>query len=339
MGSSGINAEYMGLQFLMEGKEEPKKEEPTTPVVAEAKQVPLEEQKKVEGEVAKKEAGSDKKSEDEKDLKAKPELKKEEIMAMLEKMDRYAKDPKSKGQISQMKSMLPLFIKHAFWDTQPVMRMGISVPENKLDYTIEKKEVKDIKTTPYPLPEGFYWSVVDLANEGELSEVFDLLKDNYIEDSTKSFRYKIEARFLKWALTPPGYVKDWILGVRINKSKKLVGFISGVPSKIVVDGMDVNMARVSYLCVHSKLRTKRMAPVLIKEITRRINLKDVWQGIYATGIRVPSPVSESSYYIFLHQRLTSFAKPCYPLLGMAGFLSIAFCCRTVLSCTSLLFLF
>jgi hypothetical protein len=32
------------------------------------------------------------------------------------------------------------------------------------------------------------------------------------------------------------------------------------------------MVEINFLCVHKRLRSKRLAPVLIKEITRRVNL-------------------------------------------------------------------
>lgn len=31
------------------------------------------------------------------------------------------------------------------------------------------------------------------------------------------------------ALKPPGYYKEWHVGVRVSSNKKLVAFISGVP--------------------------------------------------------------------------------------------------------------
>lgn len=34
---------------------------------------------------------------------------------------------------------------------------------------------------------------------------------------------------------------------------------------------------INFLCVHKKLRAKRLAPMLIKEVTRRVNLMGVWQ--------------------------------------------------------------
>jgi hypothetical protein len=48
--------------------------------------------------------------------------------------------------------------------------------------------------------------------------------------------------------------------------------------------------------LHKKLRSKRLTPVLIKEITRRCYLKEVWQAIYTAGIVLPTPVSTTRYY-------------------------------------------
>jgi len=38
----------------------------------------------------------------------------------------------------------------------------------------------------------------------------------------------------------------------------------------------LKMAEINFLCVNKKLRSKRLAPVLIKEVTRRVNLRDIW---------------------------------------------------------------
>lgn len=37
------------------------------------------------------------------------------------------------------------------------------------------------------------------------------------------------------------------------------------------------MVEINFLCIHSKLRQHRLAPVLIREITRRVNQNDIWQ--------------------------------------------------------------
>lgn len=59
---------------------------------------------------------------------------------------------------------------------------------------------------------------------------------------------------------------------------------------------EVPMVEINYLCVHKKLRSKRLAPVLIKEITRRVNLKGTFQAVYTAGVILPSPVSKCRYW-------------------------------------------
>lgn len=135
-----------------------------------------------------------------------------------------------------------------------------------------KPKQKDIKKEAYALPAGFEWSVIDLSNDEQAQEVYTLLRDNYVEDSEHTFRFDYPVEFLRWALQIPGYIQDWHLGVRATSNKKLLGFISGIPVKALIKTKEVKMAEINYLCVHKKLRTKRLAPVLIKEITRRVNL-------------------------------------------------------------------
>jgi glycylpeptide N-tetradecanoyltransferase len=47
------------------------------------------------------------------------------------------------------------------------------------------------------------------------------------------------------------------------------------------------------LWIHS---SKRLAPVLIKEITRRVNLTNTWQAVYTAGVVLPRPVGRCRYW-------------------------------------------
>ena len=58
----------------------------------------------------------------------------------------------------------------------------------------------------------------------------------------------------------------------------------------------LHCSEVNFLCVHKKLRSKRLTPVLIKEITRLCNRDGIWQAIYTAGIVLPRPVSTCRYY-------------------------------------------
>lgn len=93
---------------------------------------------------------------------------------------------------------------------------------------------------------------------------------------------------------PPGWKKQWHIGVRVNK--KLCAFISAIPVEIRVRDKVMHSSEVNFLCVHKKLRGKRLAPVLIQEITRVINLEGIWQAIYTGGVVLPRPVSTCRYY-------------------------------------------
>ena len=77
-------------------------------------------------------------------------------------------------------------------------------------------------------------------------------------------RFKYSRDFLQWALHPPGFYPQWHVGVRVSGSGKLVGFITGVPANVQVAGKVLSVAEINFLCVHKKLRSKRLAPVLIK---------------------------------------------------------------------------
>ena len=101
---------------------------------------------------------------------------------------------------------------------------------------------------------------------------------------------------MRWALLVPGYVKEWHLGIRVCTSGKLFGFISAIPVKTQIKDKEVKMAEVNYLCVHKKLRAKRLAPVLIKELTRIINTSGTFQAIYTAGIVVPRPATTATYW-------------------------------------------
>ncbi|KAI7985079.1 Glycylpeptide N-tetradecanoyltransferase 1 [Camellia lanceoleosa] len=128
------------------------------------------------------------------------------------------------------------------------------------------------------------------------NEVYALLTNNYVEDDENMFRFNYSMGFLRWALRPPGFFKNWHIGVRVKSSKKLVAFITGVPARIRVRDTVVYMAEINFLCVHKKLRSKRLAPVMIKEVTRRVHLENMWQAAYTAGVVLPTPISTCQYW-------------------------------------------
>ncbi|CCM00482.1 uncharacterized protein FIBRA_02516 [Fibroporia radiculosa] len=184
---------------------------------------------------------------------------------------------------------------HKFWTTQPVPQLGEEPPTSD-GYIEPSKPPEEVRQEPYPLPKDFEWSTIDVDDPVQLREVYELLSANYVEDDDATFRFLYSAEFLQWALKPPGYHKEWHIGVRVASNKKLVAFISGVPLTVRVRENTFKASEVNFLCAHKKLRSKRLAPVLIKEITRQCNLKGVFQALYTAGVLLPTPISTCRYY-------------------------------------------
>lgn len=183
---------------------------------------------------------------------------------------------------------------YQFWSTQPVPRMDehVSVSE-----AIEpEKSVSEIRAEPYSLPEGFHWETLELERAEVLRELYTLLNENYVEDDDCMFRFDYQPAFLEWALRPPGWRRAWHCGVRVTKSNRLVGFISAVPADLRIYEQVQKVVEINFLCVHKKLRSKRVAPVLIREITRRVNLTGVFQGVYTAGKVLPKPIATCRYW-------------------------------------------
>eukprot|EP00924_Labyrinthula_sp_SR-Ha-C_P000580 maker-scaffold_27-snap-gene-3.5-mRNA-1 protein AED:0.01 eAED:0.01 QI:204/1/1/1/1/1/2/231/452 len=186
--------------------------------------------------------------------------------------------------------------KHRFWSTQPMLQSETDAQTTEYIGPLdEQKTVDQVRQEPYPLPAGFNWCSVDLEEEKNLKEIYDLLTSNYVEDDDNLFRFDYSVAFIKWALCPPGGNKDWIVGVR-DDNENLLALITGIPAKTYVYDQVKHMAEINFLCVHKGLRSKRLAPVLIKEITRRVNLTDKWQAVYTAGVVLPTPVAKCRYY-------------------------------------------
>jgi glycylpeptide N-tetradecanoyltransferase len=185
---------------------------------------------------------------------------------------------------------------HKFWETQPVVQD--SSPDPDSIGPIENKTLDQVQQKPYPLPKGFEWDTVDLTDETHMHEVYQLLYHNYVEDDDCNFRFHYSKDFLKWALMPPGYKREWHLVVRrtTTPDRPIIGLITGIPCKLKVNEQDALAVEINFLCVHKDLRSKRVAPMLIKEITRRVNLFDIWHAAYTAGIVVPRPVSQAQYF-------------------------------------------
>ena len=160
---------------------------------------------------------------------------------------------------------------HEFWETQPVRQFGedtsrgAELREGPID---PPKLASETSESGGALPPGYEWCSCDMTDSRTQEEVYELLTNNYVEDDDAMFRFQYSQEFLKWALRPPEYHGDWHVGVRLKVTQTLVAFITGVPAKLRVKGKEIDLAEINFLCIHKKLRSKRIAPTLIKERLR-----------------------------------------------------------------------
>jgi glycylpeptide N-tetradecanoyltransferase len=187
---------------------------------------------------------------------------------------------------------------HKFWQTQPVPRLDEKMDAQKQeDGPIQEVIPEKVPKTPAPLPEGYEWCELDLMQEAEIKEVYQLLTFHYVEDDNAMFRFNYSHSFLDWALKAPEWKKSWHIGVRAKgPSRLLVASIFGIPTKLRVRKNTLDVVEINFLCIHKKLRSKRLAPVLIKEITRRCHLVGIYQAVYTVGVILPTPVSSCRYF-------------------------------------------
>lgn len=194
---------------------------------------------------------------------------------------------------------------HKFWNTQPVIQTGEVVKENGV--IDSKNDVNAVQKDPIPLPPEFVWSVVDTRDKDQQNELYTFLANHYVAHKNSVFAFAYSAEFLDWALHPPGWKPQWHLGIRLASDNSLIGFISATPISILVDKKVNDIVAVDFLSVHKEYRQHSFAPLLISEVTRRVNLEGIFTAIFTAGKQIIKPFATSIYYhhIINSEKLTA----------------------------------
>ncbi|XP_030255244.1 glycylpeptide N-tetradecanoyltransferase 1-like isoform X2 [Sparus aurata] len=218
-------------------------------------------------------------------LKSLPESKQQEIQRALHLFSLGPSLPKTLQQAKKYT--------YRFWETQPVPRLDGAGDSAVTHGPIVSGETS-VRKEPYSLPQGFSWDTLDLSSPTVLRELCTLLNENYMEEDDNTIRFDFSLEYLQWALQPPKWLAQWHCGVRVDTNNKLVGFIAAVPADVRIYETEKRMVQVKFLCVHKKLRLKRMTPVLIRELARRVNQQGLRQAVYTASVMLPTPLSSCS---------------------------------------------
>ncbi|XP_063534764.1 glycylpeptide N-tetradecanoyltransferase 2-like [Cydia strobilella] len=186
---------------------------------------------------------------------------------------------------------------YQFWCTQPVSNIDEKVVSNDPIVAPERLNVEPSDLAEVSLPDGFKWDTLNLNEPLVLKELYTLLNENYLEDEDCMFRFNYQMDFLKWVLHPPGFKRDLLYGMREVKSGKLVAFISSVPARLRIYDQVQTAVEMNFFCIHKKLRSKRLAPVLMKEMYRRVKLSQIYLAVYTAGIVLPKPICTCNYWV------------------------------------------
>jgi glycylpeptide N-tetradecanoyltransferase len=86
---------------------------------------------------------------------------------------------------------------YKFWQTQPVPKFGDNTEEIE-EGPFKIVDLEQVPKEPGPLVDGFEWVTMDILNDAELKEVWELLNGHYVEDEEAMFRFNYSISFLKW---------------------------------------------------------------------------------------------------------------------------------------------
>nr|XP_040032348.1 glycylpeptide N-tetradecanoyltransferase 1-like isoform X1 [Gasterosteus aculeatus aculeatus] len=217
-------------------------------------------------------------------LKSLPETKQQEIQRALHL---FSVGPSLPKTLQQARTHT-----YRFWDSQPVPKLG----DSSVTHGPIVEGEAAVRKEPYSLPSGFVWDTPDLSSPTVMKELCTLLSENFEDEDDNTVRRDFSPEYLQWALQPPNWLPQWNCGVRVHSNNKLVGFIAALPADVRVYETQKRMAAVKFLCVHKKLRLKRMTPVLIRELTRRVHQQGLSQAVYSAGIVLPTPISSCRYW-------------------------------------------
>lgn len=175
----------------------------------------------------------------------------------------------------------------SFWNDKPV---GLCDEKKFIPGTIENhKTIDSIQKEQVALPPNCFWNEI----ENGIREVVTFLNENYVEDGDSKFRLLYSEDFVRWFL--PQGKSGW--NISISSNGAIIGFVSAVVRKINLLRETIVVAEVNLLCVHKKYRKQNLAPLLISEITRRINLTGTFIAIYTSGSYLPQkPFLTTRYF-------------------------------------------
>ncbi len=177
---------------------------------------------------------------------------------------------------------------HKFWSKQPTMMPNEIVSR---DGPITDTPLTPIQT-PTKLPKEYEWAILDINNSEQMDQLITFLNSYYTNNNTFSTIYTKES--LIWYYAQTNHI---MLCVKSSKHNMFVGFVCGKVAKTQINKTIDDFIEVRLLCIHQQLRTKRLVPCIITELTRQFQIKGYTKAIYNANIYINKPLISAKYYL------------------------------------------
>jgi len=187
---------------------------------------------------------------------------------------------------ARFKHLAALLGKHKYWEGEAIVQPGeAGIKQGMIKHF--KKE--DVPQEPSKLPDGFEWAPFDVDNDDHVEELRAFLEKHYVEDEHGAFRLKYSAEKIRWVLSPPNVPKECHVTVRSTANGSLLACAMGMLKTYTFQGQKVKVLEGNFLAVHTKVRSKRLAQVVLAELLRKKRLQGIQHGIYTSNHSHPTP--------------------------------------------------
>ena len=170
------------------------------------------------------------------------------------------------------------------WEGLPFLWHGQDIGE------IGPIETTCVRHKPYPLPQGYEWSVLDSSNFNEIIQL--------CEDCDPI--YSISRKYLKWLSSSPLYKKGCVLGIRLSSrrsSKKLVWVAYSLPYTIRIGGTLLSVVHLQYASLDAE-HHNHFHNMGIKEAMRILRYEGIFQATLKTEQRsIPKSIIIQDVYL------------------------------------------
>lgn len=122
--------------------------------------------------------------------------------------------------------------------------------------------------------------IIDVNNE-----MIELINENYVEGKTDNYKYVYTKTFIKWyAELYPSVVMG------IYENNILIATIIGRVVPTVLNNNHVNLAEISFLCVHKTYRNNGLCPLLISSVEDKMQDLGATDAIFSTHHNMGKPL-------------------------------------------------